>query len=356
MQNKRNRIGAAILITLMAVTFWVLLRDMPLTRLGSILGQLKPGWLIGGMALMLLMMCSEASCTRQILPCLGHKTNLLRCLSYSFAGYYFSAITPSATGGQPAQIYCMARDGVPAAHGTLNMLLLAMCYQVTLLLFGGLAALMYPWLLAEMGGGMLVLLLYGILINVGLTVGMLCLMFLPSAARRICTWVLNLLVKIRLVRDEQGARAKLERQMEEYRSGALCLRRNPTLPFRLMGCTILQLGALFSVPFMVYRAFGLSGHGLLELLGAQALLTLAVGSLPLPGAVGASEGGFVMAFRLFFGAGLVTPAVLVSRGISFYSFMVLSGVITLAVHLWSRRRATVRRPSSFPKPARETAA
>lgn len=355
MQSKRNQIGAAILVVLMAVTFWVLLRDMPLTRLASVLGQLKPGWIIGGLGLMLLMLCFEASCTRQILPCLGHKTSLLRCLSYSFAGFYFSAITPSATGGQPAQIYCMSRDGVSAAHGTLNMLLLAMCYQVTLLLFAAAAAVLYPWLLAEMGSGMLLLLIYGILINVALTAGMLCLMFLPNAARKICTGVLNLLVKIRLVRNRARAEEKLERQMEDYHSGAECLRRNPTLPFRLLGCSILQLSALFSVPYMVYRAFGLSGYGVLELLGAQALLTLAVGSLPLPGAVGASEGGFLRGFTLFFGAELVTPAVLVSRGISFYSFMVLSGVITLAVQLWIRRR-NAEGPAACPKRARGTVA
>ena len=338
MQNKRNRIGGIILVVLMAVTFWILLRDMPLSKLAGVLGQLRPGWLALGLGLMVFMLCCEAFCTRQILPCLGHHASLRRCLGYSFVGFYFSAITPSATGGQPAQIYYMSKDGIPAAHGTLNMLLLAMCYQVTLLLFGGLAALRFPWLLTEMGGGMALLLLYGILVNVGLTAGMLCLMFLPDVAKAICGGVLALLVKLRLVRDEAGAVQKLERQMAEYRQGAQCLRSNPTLPFRLLGCTMLQLAALFSVPYMVYRAFGLNEYGLLELLGAQALLTLAVGSLPLPGAVGASEGGFVRAFRLFFGAGLVTPAVLVSRGISFYSFLLISGGVTLAVHFSHRRR------------------
>lgn len=47
------------------------------------------------------------------------------------------------------------------------------------------------------------------------------------------------------------------------------------------------------------------------------------------------------AMRLFFGAGLVTPAVLVSRGISFYSFLLLSGCVTLLVHLRTRNRQPV---------------
>ena len=106
----------------------------------------------------------------------------------------------------------------------------------------------------------------------------------------------------------------------------------------LLGLNLVQLTALFLVPFVVYKAFGLSGHGAMELVGAQALLTLATSSLPLPGAVGATEGGFVTLFALFFGTSLVTPAVLVSRGISFYAFLLLSGCVTLAVHLSTKRR------------------
>ena len=107
----------------------------------------------------------------------------------------------------------------------------------------------------------------------------------------------------------------------------------------LLGLNVVQLTALFLVPFVVYKAFGLSGHGAMELVGVQALLTLSTSSLPLPDAVGATEGGFVTLFALFFGTSLVTPAVLVSRGISFYAFLLLSGFVTLGVHLSTKSRS-----------------
>ena len=64
------------------------------------------------------------------------------------------------------------------------------------------------------------LLLYGGAVNLVLTAGMLCLMFLPNAARKLTELVLRLLVKLRLVRKPEAAREKLERQLEEYRRGA----------------------------------------------------------------------------------------------------------------------------------------
>lgn len=339
MKRGKARWGIVVLLGLMAVTLVVLLREQSPAELVGALRRLSPVYLLAGLALMFLFVSCEALGTRQILPRLGHKTRLHRCLGYSFAGFYFSSITPSSTGGQPMQIYCMARDGVPPAHGALNMMLLAICYQVTQLAYAVLILLLRPDLLDRFGGGLGLLLLLGVVVNLALTTGMLCLMFLPTLTRRIVSWLVTLLVRLKWVKDEAAARKKLDEQLEAYGSGAACVKKNPGLILCILGLTVVQLTALFSVPYVVYRAFGLHEYTAPELIGMQALLTLAVSALPLPGSVGVSEGGFVRAFTIFFGAGLVTPAVLAARGISFYSFLVISAAVTLSVHLHHRRKA-----------------
>ena len=355
MEQKKNCLGLALVAALMGATGFLLLRDQPLSRLAHLLGRIHGGYVALGLLLMLVFVGCEAMCSHLILGRLGHRAPYRRCLGYSFTGFYFSSITPSATGGQPAQVYYMSKDGIPAAHGALNMMLIAVCYQLVVLLYAGGALLFRFQLLANLGQGLSLLLLLGGGVNLALTAGMLCLMFLPNAARRLTGWALGLLAKLRILRDRAGAEERLERQLEEYRRGAECLKRNPGLIPALLGLTAVQLTALFAVPYLVYLAFGLSGHGALDLICTQALVTLAVSSLPLPGAVGASEGGFVSAMALFFGSGLVTPAVLVSRGISFYAFLLLSGGITLAVHLRTRKRTRLSnslRPNPAPRGAR----
>lgn len=298
--------------------------------------QGKKKWL----GLMLGYVGCEALCSRLILGRLGNRVCYRRCLGYSFVGFYVSSITPSSTGGQPAQIYCMSRDGIPAAHGTLNMLLIAMCYQAASLLWGGSA-----WLLgagkAGFEGGMGLLLLCGAGIMLLLTLGMGMVMFLPGVSRRICEGGLRFLDALHLLRSPATAREKLEQQLGEYAGGAVCVRENPALALKVLLLCVLQLGLLFSVPWMVYLAFGLSGCSWLQIAGLQALLTLAVCNLPLPGAVGLAEGGFLSAFAAVFGAGTVTPAMLVSRGISFYAFLLISFLISMAVQLRSRRYISV---------------
>ena len=161
--------------------------------------------------------------------------------------------------------------------------------------------------------------------------------------------MLNLLSRVGLIRDRAGAGEKLARQMAEYAAGAACLRANPGLLPKLLGLTALQLSVQFAVPYLVYCAFGLEGYALPLFLGTQAVVTLAVCSLPLPGSVGPAEGGFLTAFTPLFGAALATPAMLVSRGISFYAFLLVSACVTLAVHLRGRGRAHA---APFLSPAR----
>ena len=57
---------------------------------------------------------------------------------------------------------------------------------------------------------------------------------------------------------------------------------------------------------------------------------------------GGTGGGFVKAFAAVFGAELVTPAMLVSRGISFYAFLLVSFGVATAVHLRTRREGRAK--------------
>lgn len=336
-KKMKNLLGFLFLAALMTVTGKVLLKGQSVSLLLNNLKKLQPGYLALGLGLMFGYVVCEALCTWQILGYLGHHVSLKHCIGYSLVGFYFSSITPSATGGQPAQIYYMSRDEVPAAHGALNMMLIASCYQVAALIWGGCIWLFAPTVRRMVEGGLGLLLLYGAGMMLLLTLGMVMFMFLPGPSRKLCGAVLKLSEKLHLLRKPEDAWERLEHTLSEYNQGAACVKRNPGLAVRVLVLCLLQQGLLFSVPWAVYLAFGLRGASWSQIAGLQALLTLAVCNLPLPGAVGAAEGSFVKAFGVLFGAELVTPAMLVSRGISFYAFLAISSVAALAVHLRTAR-------------------
>lgn len=332
-KKRAFKLGPVLLIVLLALTFWMVFRNQPISEVISALRRVRPGFVMLGLLLMFSFVGCEAMSSCLILRHLGDSVPYRWCLGYSFTGFVFSSITPSASGGQPAQVCCMARDGIPAAHGTLTMLLNAVCYQVVTLGLAVAAIVWKPALLYDLGGGLGFLLGMGAAVMVFLTCGMLAFLFAPRPAGALAGWILELGARLGLVRDAPAARTRLAAQMEKYRAGAACLQAKPTLLPRLLGLTALQLTSLYLVPGVVYGAFGLSGQSVLELVAMQAILTLAVGFLPLPGAVGAAEGAFLQGYAFFFGAELVAPAMLASRGISFYSFLLIASIVTVAIQV-----------------------
>lgn len=70
-----------------------------------------------GLLLMFAFVGCEAMCSRTILRQLGDRVPYRRCLGYACTGFVFSSITPSASGGQPAQVCCMAGTAYPPPMG-----------------------------------------------------------------------------------------------------------------------------------------------------------------------------------------------------------------------------------------------
>jgi len=93
------------------------------------------------------------------------------------------------------------------------------------------------------------------------------------------------------------------------------------------------MAALSSVPYCTYRALGYYNFSVGELVTCQSILTVSASAIPTPGAVGAAEGGFLFAFKDIFDAGSIKTAMLLSRGISLYLFLLISFCVCMAVQI-----------------------
>ena len=67
----------------------------------------------------------------------------------------------------------------------------------------------------------------------------------------------------------------------------------------------------------------------LEVMFLQAVISVSVDMLPLPGGMGISEGLFMVIFKKVFGEALLIPGLILSRGLGYYSELFLSAIFTL---------------------------
>lgn len=150
--------------------------------------------------------------------------------------------------------------------------------------------------------------------------------------------LIKLLYKIKIIKDITKTKHYVKKQIEEYTEGALLIKKNLKVVFLIFLTAIFQISSMYSVVFWVYKSFGLNTFSFLDIISLQSILSIAVSSLPLPGAVGASESSFMILFRVLFPSGILTSAMLLSRGISFYAFIIFSGIVLTSTHVFIRRQ------------------
>lgn len=332
MHKKRNLVSIAVMAVIVLATFWAVLGGGRAAQVWSAMKLARWPWLALGGFLMVCYSGMEAAQHKMTLKAMGYETPYVHCYQFAAAGLYFSSITPSSSGGQPAQVFYMTRRGIPAAHAALVMLLFSINYQLTAVAYGLASWIAAPEIPASLGTGLGVLLGYGLTTMTLLTAGMVTLLVWPRPVELLCRWVLRLGARIRVVKDMAKAEAGLERHLAEYAQGAALLKSKPLLTVKLLCAAAVQLGLRFLIPWTVFRALGLTGCGPVEMVSTQALVALAVGCLPIPGAVGAAEGAFLTAYRNIFGPELVTAAMVLCRGLAFYLPVLATGISTMILH------------------------
>ena len=57
------------------------------------------------------------------LKALKEKSSFWKNVKYALIGFFFSGITPAASGGQPMQVYYMHKEGISVANSTLALLI-----------------------------------------------------------------------------------------------------------------------------------------------------------------------------------------------------------------------------------------
>ena len=113
---KKGIACGGLFLALLGLTFYILLSDQDPGKLWTALGQAEWSWLAVGAACMMLFFCCEAKNIQTGLGLFGSPAPYASCFLYAITGFFFSSVTPSASGGQPMQLYACLLYTSPPAH------------------------------------------------------------------------------------------------------------------------------------------------------------------------------------------------------------------------------------------------
>lgn len=340
MARLKKHLGKIILPALIAATAFFLFRNNEIGAVVQTVREANPLYLAGGLAVMLLFVASEGAAIRALLATLGYGHGVWKCIRYAFIGFYYGSITPTASGGQPLQVYYMTKDGVEAGDASLSIMCITVAYQVGMLLVCAFAfAARGRFLLENLGT-----IRYFAIPGAAMCVAVLCAVigsaFRVDWMKRTTASLIRALARVRLIRNPRRTTDAVHDQLEKYAQGAEFLLTKPGTLLLTFGLILVQILSRLSVAIVVYFALGLRGYGFLDILSLEALLALGVEYLPLPGAVGAAEAGFLEVNKRIFGSKHLVPATLLTRGISYYAFLIVSGIVSMFAHIALTRRQT----------------
>ena len=316
----------------MVLTFYIIFKETSIAEMRELLKNVKLPFVFAGLASILGYLASQGFAIGIAARCIHIRLRLREMLQYSFIGFFYSGVTPSSSGGQPMQILYMCRDRLSASKTTLVMFITNITYQLSVVLIGLTAFIFEFNYILKIHGGIIAVFAIGVSLNLFMLLLLAGVLFSENTLKKILISAVSFLCKIRIIKKPEKIFQSLDKYLEEFKLGVKLIKENRRQFIYTLLATLLQLILYNLVPFFVFKAFGFNGHSVLELAAISAVLYVSVSMFPLPGSVGAAESGFVLLLTPLFGTAIM-PAMLLSRFISFYTMMILCGIVSAYVQL-----------------------
>jgi len=331
--TKKYLISIFFFVILIVLTFYLIYKNNDINTVIESLSTISYEYVVIGVILVLTYLFTESIYIKLILKSLNCKINLWQGFVYSCIEFYFSAITPSSTGGQPAQAYYMHKDNIPLTKSSVTLLLNTITFKLVLIFMGIFTIIFFPDLIFNNSSLFTAIFIFGIVVNILVILACLMLMYSKHWVKVIAEFCIKVGAKLHIVKNKDEKLNSFYIHLKEYQESAKYIKEHLNVSIKVCLITLIQRLAMFSTAFVVYKAFGLTGYSYIELVVIQIAVSIAIDSLPLPGGIGASEAMLLLIYNKIFGEEMALAAMLVTRGISYYFCLILSGVVVATNHL-----------------------
>ncbi len=247
---------------------------------------------------------------------------------------FFNGITPFSSGGQPMQIYLLKKDGIRLTKATNIIIQNFIIYQAALVTYGLIAiGINYYFQFFEKVVLLKHLVMFGFFMNTLVMIGLIIVSFSSKFNHFMVEKGISLLAKLKLVKNKEEKLATWREKVDDFHEGAEYLKKNKMLCLRTFLYNMIYLTCNYGMPYFVFLALvNQSSLPSLPLTPLTAICSsayvLIIGSfVPIPGASGGIEYGYLRFFGNFMGGTLLKASLLIWRTISYYIPMLIGAIL-----------------------------
>ena len=241
---------------------------------------------------------------------------------------FFNAVTPFATGGQPYQIFYLKQCGIDYASSTGVVLENFIVYQIALVTLG-LVALFSNQVFHIFNKVQLLqnLITLGFIVNTLVIVVMFGVAFSKKINKSLISLGIKLLTKLRIVKDKEETLKKWDENITRFHKSAQILLEDKKMFILNIFYNFLALCCLYLIPLFILYAMGNFNAFSAGVSIVTCAYIMIIGSfVPIPGATGGLEYGFVQFFGNFITGSTLSALMLVWRFITYYFGMIMGAI------------------------------
>ena len=339
MKNKKKYVFMFLfLILIVLLTLYNIFKNDSLSTIINDISRINKFYLLVFILMISLYFALQGIYMKLTLKSLGNTITLKKGIFYSMIEFYFSGITPSATGGQPVQLYYMTKDKIPVRKSYITLILNTIYFKVIVVILAIIALVFKPQYIFNYNNIYMFFFIISFLGNILLIIICYMLMFKQKYIKKILELIIKISKKFKIF-EKKVNNFNIKEFLDKYNGELKYLKNNKKCIALTFIITFIQRTILFSIAYVVYRALGFNSFSYLDLLAIQVSVQLAAGAMPLPGGTILSETTFKNIFINIFGIECADIGMLLTRTFSFYMPLLICGFVILMNIAINRQRA-----------------
>lgn len=322
----KNKFLSFIVIALAAIlVLYFSLKDDFQTIINTIL-NIDKKWLLISFIFLFLYYFLRSFVMYNFVREFKKKYTIKEALRLTFETNFFHAVTPFASGGQPYEIYSLNKKGlkiVDAANVSVENFIV---YQIALVLLG-IISIISNHIFKVLNASLLkYLLTIGFLINLSVIVVLFMITLSKNMDKKIINFIIMILSKIKVVKDLEKTKSKINDYLSDFNKGATILLKNKIKFINMIILELVSLICLYLVPFSLFNGINININPFFVIITMSYVML--IGSfVPIPGGTGGLEYSFVNFFTNFLSGSKVNAIMLVWRFITYYFGMILGAIV-----------------------------
>jgi len=197
MKNRKiKRLANIILFIVLAIiTFSIIFKKNSFSEIISNIKNVNPFFILLAIIAMFIFIACEGINIKRVLKNLECNISYIQSFKYALVGFFFSSVTPSASGGDPAQLYFMTKDKLPISKSTLALLVELSSFQFISCLIAIIGFVYNYDILVNSIGNIKYLLAVGLTINIIIFLVLLIMIFSKRFALKVTDFIIKIFCK-----------------------------------------------------------------------------------------------------------------------------------------------------------------